>query len=319
MLMIAGAVLAGWLLPIRGAALDIAQDIIFAGIFMLFFLHGLRLPRRDVAMAARGWRLQMAMLGFSFAAMPMAGWAISQIFMAAGSPLPPLVLTGIIYTAILPSTVQSAISYSSIAGGNIAASVVGAALSGLAGIIVTPLLALALLDQSGDHIFGVDAAVKIAALLLLPFLLGQGAQCWLGRWAAAQKNLLSVFDKLIILLAVYIALAGAVASGALEKFTGPAWTALLAALAVLLGFAFAGAALWGKFLHFDRGDRISLLFAGAHKSIATGAPMAAILFGGNAGLVILPAVIYHTAQLLFSAPLAAYLARRDGRGKAGVI
>ena len=86
---------------------------------------------------------------------------------------------------------------------------------------------------------------------------------------------------------------------------------LCALLGVLLAFAFAGAWFFGGLLGLERADRISLVFAGAQKSIATGAPMAAILFGASAGLIVLPAIIYHMAQLLLSAPLAARFARSD--------
>jgi sodium/bile acid cotransporter 7 len=86
-------------------------------------------------------------------------------------------------------------------------------------------------------------------------------------------------------------------------------TALALALALLLAVAFGGAMLAGGVLGLQRPDRISLIFAGAHKSIATGAPMAALLFGDQAGLIILPAIIYHIAQLILSAPLACRMAK----------
>jgi sodium/bile acid cotransporter 7 len=139
------------------------------------------------------------------------------------------------------------------------------------------------------------------------------AQNCLGNWAAGQKALLSLFDRAVILLAVYISFAGAVASGALGGLDGMVLIALALALALLLAVAFGGALLAGGVLGLQRPDRISLIFAGAHKSIATGAPMAALLFGNQAGLIILPAIIYHIAQLILSAPIAARLGRRQLR------
>lgn len=305
-LMILAALALGWLLPVRGAALDVAQDIIFVAIFVLFFLHGLRLPHADVANTLRSWRLQGAMLAFTFIAMPLAGWLLAR---ASAPVLPNALALGLIYVSILPSTVQSAISYASLGGGNVAASVVGAALSNLVGIVITPLLAsLLLTNGNGMHLDGA-VVLKIATMLLLPFALGQASQRWLGAWAARRKALLSFADRSIILLAVYITFAGAVASGALAQLNGAMLAALLALLALLLAFAFAGAWFAGR--AFDRASRVSVLFAGAHKSIATGAPMAAILFGADAGLIVLPAVIYHMAQLILSAPLSAHLAKSE--------
>lgn len=313
LLMLLGALLLGRVLPVRGDALLLAQNVIFGGIFLLFFLHGLRLPRGEVLSALRAFRLQGAMIGFSFAVMPVAGWALAR---AADGALPPVLLAGIIYVAILPSTVQSAISYSSIGGGNVAASVMGAAFSNLAGIFLTPALAAFLVaggaggNIGGDAAFmGGDVVVKIATMLLLPFALGQVAQHWLYRWAQRQKAMLALFDRGVILLAVYIAFAGAVVSGAFAGLDGPVLLALMIAIMILLVFAFAGAMLLGGVLGLSRVDRISLIFAGAHKSIATGAPMAALLFGPAAGAIILPAIIYHMAQLIISAPVARRLSR----------
>lgn len=305
-LLLLAAVLVGWLLPVSGQGLAIAQDVSFVSIFGLFFLHGLRLPRKEVAKAARGWRVQGAMLAFTFVAMPLAGLLLAK---GAGWMLPAALATGLVYCAMLPSTVQSAISYSSMAGGNVAASVVGAALSNLAGIVLTPALVALLLGASSGVSIGGETIMRIATMLLLPFALGQLAQGWLGAWAQRQKAILSFFDRLVILIAVYVAFAGAVHAGSLSALDVGVLAALGALLAFLLAFAFAGAWFLGALAGLQRDERISLMFAGAQKSIATGAPMAAILFGSSAGLIVLPAIIYHMAQLLLSAPLAARLAK----------
>ncbi len=304
-LMLLGAVLIGWLLPLGGAGLDIARDVSFAGIFALFFLHGLKLPRHEVAQAMKGWRVQAAMLGFTFVVMPVLGWGLVRV---AGSVLPAALAAGLVYAAILPSTVQSAVSYSSLAKGNVAASVVGAALSNLAGIIATPALFAFLLGAAGAEVSG-DVVLRIMTMLLMPFVLGQAAQRWLGAWATRQKALLTYFDRGVILLAVYVAFSAAVSSGALKVVSLEALLVLTLLAGVLLAAAFAGAWGLGGVLGFAHADKVSLLFAGSHKSIATGAPMAALLFPAEvAGLMILPAILYHQLQLIASAPLANKLA-----------
>jgi sodium/bile acid cotransporter 7 len=83
------------------------------------------------------------------------------------------------------------------------------------------------------------------------------------------------------------------------------WLVLLLAVVVLLCAAFAGAWATARAVGLDRPDRIAFLFAGAHKSVAMGAPLAAVLFPPQvAGLVLLPLLIYHLLQLVASAPLA---------------
>jgi solute carrier family 10 (sodium/bile acid cotransporter), member 7 len=300
-LLLLGAMAFGWMLPVSGRGLVIAQSVSSVSIFALFFLHGLRLPRAEVVKAAKGWKLQRAMLAFTFVAMPLAALVMAK---SVGVVFPAALLTGLLYCAMLPSTVQSAISYSSIAGGNVAASVVGAAVSNLAGILVTPLLVALVIGAASGVSLGSDTLLRIATMLLLPFAIGQLAQGMLGTWAHRQKSLLSFFDRLVIVIAVYVAFAGAVTSGSLAFLTPTNLALLLCAVGFLLLFAFGAAAGLGDAFRFNRADRISLIFAGAHKSIATGAPMAAILFGNEAGLILLPAIIYHIAQLLVSAPLA---------------
>jgi sodium/bile acid cotransporter 7 len=79
---------------------------------------------------------------------------------------------------------------------------------------------------------------------------------------------------------------------------------------VFLAIGFGGAWLIGGSLGLARPDRIAFLFSGGQKSIALGAPLAAVLFPPEAaGMILLPLLIYHLLQLVASAPLASRLAR----------
>ena len=290
------------ILPVRGGAANWAAIISAVAIFFLFFLHGLRLPRADVLTAMRNWKLQLVIFLFVFALMPLAGQIVAPI---AAPFLPAILVTGLVFLTILPSTVQSAISYSSIAGGNVAASVMASATLNLSAIFITPLLVIILIGQTGEGTVGWDTVIKITAIVLLPFVLGQIAQKWLGSWAAKQKKLLSFMDKSAIAIAVYVAFSASVVAGLWQTVDLATLGILLLFISALLAFALAMSWLTGKLLGLERSDHISLIFAGSHKSIATGAPLAAILFAGpDAGSVILPALIYHHLQLIVSAPLA---------------
>lgn len=294
-------------LPVTGQAAVYAGYGVSVAIFLLFFLHGLRLPRAEVIVAMKNWRLQGLIFAFTFAFMPLLGLAASQ---APAGLLPHGLVIGLLFLGILPSTVQSAISYSSLAGGNIAASVMASALLNLAGIIMTPLLVALLIGADGGAAISSDTVIKILSILLLPFALGQIVQAWLGAWALRNKPLLTLLDRSSIAIAVYVAFSSAVAGGKMQTL-GWSVLAMLCAI-ILLMLVLSMLAAWGLggLLGLPRADRISLLFAGSHKSIATGAPLAAILFAGpQAGIVILPALIYHQLQLVLSAPLAFRLAK----------
>ncbi len=306
-LLLMATILAAALLPVTGQAALYAGHAVSVAIFLLFFLHGLRLPRAEVVIAMRNWRLQGVMFGFVFVFMPILGLAAAS---AQGGLLPEGLVVGLLFLGILPSTVQSAISYSSLAGGNVAASVMASALLNLAGIFMTPLLVALLIGAGGGAAIGSDTVLRILAILLLPFALGQLAQGWLGAWAGRNKALLSVLDRIAIVLAVYVAFSSAVAGGQMQALDWGVLGTLTAIICVMMAIAIAAAWALGGVIALPRADRISLLFAGSQKSIATGAPLAAILFAGpQAGLAILPALIYHQIQLIIAAPIASRLAK----------
>ncbi|MBC7210988.1 MAG: bile acid:sodium symporter, partial [Pseudomonas sp.] len=82
-----------------------------------------------------------------------------------------------------------------------------------------------------------------------------------------------------------------------------------------------GTRLLGRVLGFNVEDRITILFAGSKKSLATGVPMAQVLFvGGGIGAMILPLMLFHQIQLMVCAVLAQrYAARVEaGHPEAGV-
>lgn len=299
------------LLPVTGFAAVYAGHAVSVAIFLLFFLHGLRLPRAEVLVAMRNWRLQGLMFAFVFGFMPLAGLA-AAIAPASllDAAMPQGLVIGLLFLGALPSTVQSAISYSSLAGGNIAASVMASALLNLSGIVMTPLLVALLVGAGGGAAIDGDTILRIVAILLLPFALGQLSQAWLGDWAGRNKPLLTTLDRTAIALAVYVAFSSAVAGGQMQALSWSVLAVLTSTIMAMLAVAMLAAWGIGGRMALSRADRISLLFAGSHKSIATGAPLAAILFAGpQAGLVILPALIYHQLQLIVSAPLASRLAK----------
>ncbi|HMA51890.1 MAG TPA: bile acid:sodium symporter, partial [Magnetospirillaceae bacterium] len=93
------------------------------------------------------------------------------------------------------------------------------------------------------------------------------------------------------------------------------WTQLpFESLAVMVGlnFVLLGAVLWatnriGHAVGFNVEDRITLIFCGSKKSLASGVPMANILFpAAMVGPVVLPLMLFHQIQLM----ACAYLARR---------
>jgi sodium/bile acid cotransporter 7 len=295
-------------LPAQGQALVAIGWASNAAIFVLFFLHGARLSPQAVLEGATRWRLQAAILGFGYIAFPAAMLVISQLL--AGHFSPGLLL-GLVFLGVLPTTVQSSIAYASMARGNVAASVIASAVSNILGVALTPLL-LALIASTAFGGFSLAGIGKVAMLLLLPFALGQIMRTRVLPTIQRHAKIAGMMDKLTIILAVYVAFAEAAAQGLWQRISATELAALTALVLALLLLAFAAAWVLGAALGLNRQDRVTMLFSGAHKSLATGAPMARILFPpAIAGAVILPLLIYHQLQLMLSAALAPAI---DGEG-----
>jgi len=303
--LLVAVILLATFLPVTGEARPAAQAVSNTAIFVLFLLNGLRLPRDEVLRGIGNVRFLVPLVLWCFGAMALAGWGTS---IALAGLLPPAVALGFLYLGTLPSTVQSATAYCSLAGGNVASSVVAAALLNLTGVFITAPLFTAMAGGAGAG-FDFDGLARVGMILLLPFTIGQVAQRWAGQWVSDHRRTAMWMDRISIAIAVYVAFSGAVEQGLWEMLDTADWTILLAAVLLLLGFAFGGAWLLGGVLALPRGDRIAMLFSGAQKSTAMGAPLATVLFPpAIAGIVLLPLLIYHLLQLVFSAPIASRLA-----------
>ncbi|MFC0590875.1 bile acid:sodium symporter family protein [Novosphingobium aquiterrae] len=300
------AIALAFVLPVHGAAQAAAQFVANAAVFLLFFLNGLRLPRHEVWAGMGNHRLLWPLVAWVFGAMALAGWLVWQ---AGEGWMPPLIALGFLYLGCLPSTVQSATAYSSLAGGNVASSVVAAALLNILGVFITaPLFSLLAGGHGGG--FHADGLIKVIAILLLPFVLGQALQGQLGGWVKGHRPLITWMDRSSIAIAVYVAFSGAVAQRFWMRVDAGGWLWLAGGTALLLVIGHLGAWLLGGALRLDPANRRTMLFAGAQKSIAMGAPLATVLFApAAAGIVLLPILLYHLAQLVIAAPLAARLNR----------
>lgn len=307
MLAILASAAVAFVLPARGAMADLLDDGIKVAIALLFFLYGARLEPREVLAGLRHWRLHAAVLAMTYLVFPLLGLALHVL---VPSVLTADLYTGVLFLCLVPSTVQSSIAFTSIARGNVAGAVVSASLSNMVGVFATPLLVVLLMTTTGEARVHASTVLIIVAQLLLPFVLGQLLRPrlgWLLRWSAP----LRAVDRGSVLLVVYAAFSAGVAQGIWGQLSAGRVAATAALCVVLLGVVLSLAALAGKLFGFDRADRIVLVFCGSKKSLATGLPMASVLFAGQPlGLIVLPLMLFHQIQLFACAILAQRYARR---------
>ncbi|MFJ9737523.1 bile acid:sodium symporter family protein [Streptomyces sp. NPDC101166] len=304
-LLLLGTVGLAALLPARGTAADVASGASTAAIAFLFFLYGARLSTREALDGLKHWRLHVTVLACTFVVFPVLGLATRGLV--------PVVLTdplhqGLLFLTLVPSTVQSSIAFTSIARGNVPAAICAGSFSSLAGIVVTPLLAAALLGGTGGG-FSADSLVEIVLKLLVPFAAGQLLRRWIGGFVTRHKKILGYVDRGSILLVVYTAFSEGMVQGVWTRIGVGRLGALVAVEAVLLAVMLALTWYGAKALRFGRADRIVIQFAGSKKSLASGLPMASVLFGAHASLAVLPLMLFHQMQLMVCAVIAKRRAR----------
>ena len=220
---------------------------------------------------------------------------------------------------MLPAVdVQSAIAFVAMAHGNVAAAVASASASQMLGIVLTPALMGLLASTHGSG--GLSGVGEVALQILVPFVAGHLLRPRLKDWIGRNRALVNATDRSTILLGVYSAFSAAVIGGIWHQLSLPALAELFALCGLLLAVGLAFTSMLGGLCGFDREDRIALLFCGTKKSLVQGVPMARVLFpGGQAGVILLPVMIFHQLQLMTCAFIARGFADRLERSERAAI
>jgi solute carrier family 10 (sodium/bile acid cotransporter), member 7 len=308
-LALVGTVILASLLPCRGEAAVAFNGITDFAIGLLFFLHGAKLSREAIVSGATNWRLHVVVLLSTFALFPLLGLALKPIL----TPLvTPTLYMGVLFLCTLPSTVQSSIAFTSIGRGNVPAAVCAASASSLLGIFITPaLVGVVVSNQSAAGGSAWHTVGNIVLQLLVPFVAGQMLRPVIGRWIDKHKSITRFVDQGSILLVVYVAFSEAVNEGIWHTVSLQALGGLVIANVVLLALALFITSFASKRFGFSRADQITIVFCGSKKSLASGIPMAKVMFASHAGAVVLPLMLFHQIQLMTCAVLAQRWGARD--------
>lgn len=308
-----GTVTLASLLPARGVAAQALEGLTVAAVALLFFLHGAKLSRDAIVAGLSHWRLHLVVVATTFVLFPLLGWALRPVLQPLVTPG---LYTGILYLCVLPATVQSAIAFTAMARGNMPAAICSASASTLLGIVITPLLVgLVLPDvpaQGGSAQPDTLASIgRITLQLLVPFVAGHLLRPWIGNFVKQRAAVLKFVDQGSILLVVYTAFSAAVVEGLWGQLPLPALMGLVLVCAVLLAMALISTTWAARRLGFSKEDEITIVFCGSKKSLASGVPMAKVLFASHAvGAVVLPLMVFHQMQLMVCAVLAQRYAQR---------
>ncbi len=300
-----GATALAWAFPGPGATGGWLQPELTTkgGVALIFFLHGLTLSFAALRAGALNWRLHVLVQACTFLLFPLIGLALAAAL--AGRASPELIL-GFFFLCALPSTVSSSVAMTAAAGGNVAGAVFNATLSSLVGIVLTPLWVAWVMQTSGEMRPIGPVIVDLLKWLVLPLTLGQLLRPWLGALAQRHKPKIGTVDRLTILMLVYTSFCDSFKEGLWAKHGA----GQLIGVTLLCGGLFA-LVLWATAklagaLGFRREDRIVAIFCGSKKTLASGVPMAKLIFGTHPamGVILLPLMIYHPLQLIVGGILA---------------
>jgi sodium/bile acid cotransporter 7 len=311
------AVILATFLPCRGEGAVVFGFVTNAAIALLFFLHGAKLSRQAIFDGIGNWRLHMTVLASSFVMFPLVGLALRA---GLGHWISAPMLDGLLFLCLLPSTVQSSIAFTSIAHGNVPAAVCSASASNVLGMFVTPVLVGFLLIGELDRNGGtggisLDAVGGILLQLLAPFILGHLSRPLTEKWLGRHKFVVNLVDRGSILLVVYTAFSAAVVEGLWHRLSAGDLIVITLLDAAVLFFALTATTFGARRLGFNRPDEIAIVFCGSKKSLASGVPMAGVLFpAATVGPMIVPLMIFHQMQLMVCAVLARRYAEREAKG-----
>ena len=305
--LIISAVIIAIIFPARGQFAEVFSTLVGIAIAVLFFLYGARLSTQEALNGLKHWKLHLTILMFTFVLFPIVGLALRPLTLFITDEM----YLGILFLTLVPSTVQSSVAFTSIGRGNVAGAIVAASASNLVGVIATPVLVMLLMNSTGG--IHIDASVfgEIALQLLAPFIFGQLVRPWVKNFAANKAT--KVVDRGSIAMVVYSAFSSGVVSGVWGQISVGEVVFLVVFSAVLVCFMLFLTRVISKRLGFNRGDTIAAEFCGSKKSLATGLPMASVMFGSGTtlGLLILPLMIYHQIQLMICSWLAAHYGKEE--------
>lgn len=280
------------------------------GISLIFFFYGLKLSPEKLRNGLKNWKLHFLVQLSTFIIFPII---LLVFYPFIKTDQGQTIWLSFFFLAALPSTVSSSVVMVSMAKGNIPAAIFNASISGLIGIVITPLwMGLFLTQETADFNLGA-IYIKLLTEILIPVIFGLAMQKYWGKYALKYQKQLSSFDKSIILLIIYKSFA--------ESFEEKVFSSvqitdlLLIALAVVLLFYFVFYLIGfvAKKLHFSQEDSITAQFCGTKKSLVHGTVFSKILFPGSypVGLVLLPLMLFHALQIFIISIVASKLAKRD--------
>ncbi len=311
-LAIIGAIILAWFFPQwgnpeSGVPLDLIASV---GISLIFFFYGLKLSPKQIKYGLKNWKLHILVQLTTFLVFPLIVLAFYPFVKTENGHT---IWLAFLFLAALPSTVSSSVVMVSIAKGNIPAAIFNASISGLIGIVITPLwMGLFLQQSSIDFNLG-EIYIKLITEILLPVIVGLVLQRYWGEYARKYNRYLTLFDKSVILLIIFKSFSHSFENKVFNAVDIFDLLLIMTAVVALFFFVYFFTGYISRLLGFAIEDRITAQFSGTKKSLVHGTVFAKILFQHSAttGIMLLPIMIFHPVQILIISFVATKLGKRQ--------
>lgn len=280
------------------------------GISLIFFFYGLKLSPEKMKFGLKNWKLHLMVQTSTFILFPLLVLAFYPFFAGKADQTSWLAF---MFLAALPSTVSSSVVMVSIAKGNIPAAIFNASISGLIGIVITPLwMSLFLQNAAADFDLG-STYLKLITEILLPVFLGVVLQRYWGDFVRKHSRYLSLFDKSVILLIIFKSFAESFDEHIFSSVSGSDFLILLLAVLALFSCIFFLTRFISMQMGFSLEDRITAQFCGTKKSLVHGTVFSKILFQNtlSVGMILLPLMLFHFIQIFIISIVASRMARKQ--------
>lgn len=279
------------------------------GVSLIFFFYGLKLSPEKIKTGLKNWRLHLLVQVCTFLVFPII---ILCFYPLIHSEYDKNIWLAFLFLASLPSTVSSSVVMVSMAKGNIPAAIFNASISGLIGIVVTPLwLGLFLNNTAASYDLG-EIYSKLIIEVVVPVILGLLLHRYWGSLAQKYNSYLTLFDKSIILLIIYKSFCSSFED---NVFSGIGTVDFILIAVSVFGLFYVVYFLTGfasNKLGFSIEDKITAQFCGTKKSLVHGTVFAKILFPNPStmGIILLPIMLFHAFQIFIISFIATKASNR---------
>lgn len=303
-------VIAGKLIPYEDSYQRIfnLETFIDWGIAGIFLLYGLKLNLKEVIKDVSNWKLHLVVQLGTFVLFPLLVLVFYPFFRETVYFQSWL---SVYFLACLPSTVSSSVVMVSIARGNVTSAIFNASISGLIGILMTPLLMGFFLQAHHSEGNETEIIQQLLLKVLLPIILGILLNPVFKNIIQKYGKIIAEFDRLIILLIVYESFSKAFLENVFSSVPSLVFVMIAIGVIALFFVVYEILAWLTRRLGFSREDTITTTFCGSKKSLVHGSLFVMILGIPEAQkvLFLLPVMIYHSFQLFYVSWLASKIAK----------